>query len=788
MPLDDTVNQQLALLATHRRTLAHLLAQAAQYGGEVFAPPATANGIAQARAEIQRIKAALRAGGVVVEDELNELLPVAGAGPARLTPHQQRNRSRMLDRVETFWVSSVLEQSLSQVARVELGLQHAPNQVAHPWDTIVQRHAHPARAVAAGTPAIELFDEVGGALLILGAPGAGKTTLLLELARDLIARARREESQPIPVVFNLSTWAERQQPLQEWLVEELNQRYDVPGTLAHEWVEADAVLPLLDGLDEVRPEARDDCIAAINAYRQVRGFVSLAVCSRIADYEQLEAQLRLQGAVVVEPLTRQQIDSYFEQAGHPLATVRTALRDDPELWELIDTPLMLSIVAQTYKDASPTRLRASGTVEERWRQLFDDYIAAMFQRRSKPTDYPQQLTLRWLCWLARGMTRQAQTVFLVERLQPLWLATPAARLQYALLDRGLAGLAGGLIGVLALGVADVLLGGWISWVLLGLLFGLVALFFGGQTGIEMLQQRPTWRTIADALVGVLAGGLSGLLVGGLVGGLGGVLVGVLIGGLLGALLGVLTGKPGVSVRQVFVIEQLRWVWSKAWRSALSGLVFGLAYGLAHGLAYGLIARLVGHMLVAGPGGVLVMGLSVWLGGAPSAILFGKPGGLLVGALVFGLVFGLVGGVSGGPLTATIQVNQGIQRSARTALAFGLAGALVGVLVVGLGGMLGGFIVGPSSFLVVVFVGALVFGLIFGLGGALSFGGYACLSHLALRLILSRSGSLPLRLVPFLDDCVERIFLRKVGGGYIFVHRLLMEHFASLYDGPRAEHS
>jgi hypothetical protein len=25
----------------------------------------------------------------------------------------------------------------------------------------------------------------------------------------------------------------------------------------------------------------------------------------------------------------------------------------------------------------------------------------------------------------------------------------------------------------------------------------------------------------------------------------------------------------------------------------------------------------------------------------------------------------------------------------------------------------------------------------------------------------------------------RIFLREVGGGYIFVHRLLMEHFAAL---------
>jgi hypothetical protein len=71
-------------------------------------------------------------------------------------------------------------------------------------------------------------------------------------------------------------------------------------------------------------------------------------------------------------------------------------------------------------------------------------------------------------------------------------------------------------------------------------------------------------------------------------------------------------------------------------------------------------------------------------------------------------------------------------------------------------------------------------IIFALISALSLGGYACLSHFALRIVLDRNGSLPLRLVPFLDYCAERIFLRKVGGGYIFVHRLLMEHFASLY--------
>jgi hypothetical protein len=52
----------------------------------------------------------------------------------------------------------------------------------------------------------------------------------------------------------------------------------------------------------------------------------------------------------------------------------------------------------------------------------------------------------------------------------------------------------------------------------------------------------------------------------------------------------------------------------------------------------------------------------------------------------------------------------------------------------------------------------------------------------LRALLWRNGSLPLDTVRFLEYATERIFLRRVGGGYIFVHRLLQEHFASL-GGP-----
>ena len=61
-----------------------------------------------------------------------------------------------------------------------------------------------------------------------------------------------------------------------------------------------------------------------------------------------------------------------------------------------------------------------------------------------------------------------------------------------------------------------------------------------------------------------------------------------------------------------------------------------------------------------------------------------------------------------------------------------------------------------------------------------FGGGAVTLHLALHYLLYRKGCLPWNLVRFLDYAAERIFLRKVGGGYIFVHRLLQDYFASLY--------
>ena len=147
---------------------------------------------------------------------------------------------------------------------------------------------------------------------------------------------------------------------------------------------------------------------------------------------------------------------------------------------------------------------------------------------------------------------------------------------------------------------------------------------------------------------------------------------------------------------------------------------------------------------------------------------------------------LESGLSVGDIKIRDIPNQGVQRSAWNALVFGLGGLVFGLV----GGLVFGLVVGLVFGLSVWSVGGLYSTLAVGLGvglfGALNAGGQACLEHLALRILLVRNGSIPWNYVKFLDYAAERILLRKVGGGYIFIHRMLLEYFAARYDKSAVE--
>jgi hypothetical protein len=74
---------------------------------------------------------------------------------------------------------------------------------------------------------------------------------------------------------------------------------------------------------------------------------------------------------------------------------------------------------------------------------------------------------------------------------------------------------------------------------------------------------------------------------------------------------------------------------------------------------------------------------------------------------------------------------------------------------------------------------LFFGLQLGLGGVLFVGLAAAVQHYILRFWLSCTHTFPWKAVPFLDDATTCTLLRRVGGGYSFIHHLLLEYFADL---------
>ncbi len=647
-----------------------------------------------------------------------------------------RNRANMLRNVRAFWIDGVLQNSLHGVALMQLGLVQDPNAVEHPWEMVISLQDGRAEPLPPGARVLDVFDRLNGKLLLLGEPGSGKTTTLLELARDLLQRAAGDPRCAIPVVFNLSSWNSEYNSLVEWLADELSSKYQVPAQIATDWVQDDALLLLLDALDEIAPDQRGACVAAINEFREQHGFVDMIVCSRSADYRELEERLKLNGALVLQPLEDVQVDSYLRQFGDKLSAVRALLAEDATLREMSRSPLMLSIITLAYQGIKPQDLPQFDSLDARRKHLLDVYVERMFERRGGGQQpYTREHTLRYLRWLAQQMLAQKQSVLEIDDVQPDWL-TPQQRswyltffqlliiLTFGLTAGGITALTGANFGVqpgtafFAYGMAAVCTGWAITsnfWrlpgagVVGGLLFGLAAYVSADSDEIRL-----RW-AVATAVTIVVVD-----------------LIGISV-----------MQRSGIRSDRIASVELLRFGARavKPW-AGLGGLLAGVGAAVS---LNGLSASADQLLLSIGLGCLVSV---------PTALF--------------------VSGLTSDTVQRTTQPNEGMRRSFRNALRMGL---VIGCAL---------FIMG---FLITVPVHGLVFavslstfiGVAIGYVGAMIYGGLPLIQHVILRAVLAREGVIPWNLARFMDYAVSLIFLRRVGGGYIFVHRYLLEHFASQPD-------
>ena len=64
-----------------------------------------------------------------------------------------------------------------------------------------------------------------------------------------------------------------------------------------------------------------------------------------------------------------------------------------------------------------------------------------------------------------------------------------------------------------------------------------------------------------------------------------------------------------------------------------------------------------------------------------------------------------------------------------------------------------------------------------------YGGGNVANHFYLRFLLWLTKDLSWDLVAFLEFCVNRVFLHRVGGGYLFIHQTLQAYFVARSHQP-----
>lgn len=285
----------------------------------------------------------------------------------------------------------------------------------------------PEKQYPPGTKIIDIFDEMDDerTLLILGEPGSGKTTILAELANELIKRAQTNNNLLIPVMLSLSFWEESQN-INEWIVKQLFEFYQVPKDKGRLLVSNQELLLLIDGFDERKLEDQNLCVENLLSFINKNEHVKIVICSRTGtEREELLKKLTPRIAVRLQSLSEKEADGYLDKDFVP-TSFKNLIKEKDELQKLKIIPLFLYLIIDICKseNSQNTAFLLEGSDKEIRNKIFDKYIEKELKKWRIPHNHPKENVKYWLIWLAKQMNQESQEAFLIEKLQPKWLSLP----------------------------------------------------------------------------------------------------------------------------------------------------------------------------------------------------------------------------------------------------------------------------------------------------------------------------------------------------------------------------
>ncbi|WP_413114978.1 helix-turn-helix domain-containing protein [Streptomyces sp. CY1] len=617
-----------------------------------------------------------------------------------------------------------------------------------------------------------------GRLVILGRAGSGKSVLTGRFVLDHLAA--RTPADRVPVVFSVGSWDPTAVALRDWLVDRLVRDHphltaSAPGgsNLAVALIDADLILPVLDGFDEIAEGLRRVALETLNTTS-----MPLILTSRQAEFteavQDVGAPLVWAAGIRLAELTLDDLAAYLPLTARPAAR-RTGPGEEPvgggrtedgSVWDgvlaellaywdahrdpaqvplavVLRTPLMISLARTMYSEASrrnPAELLDTerfpdvSALEE---HLLAGFVPSVYRRpvaerapgRRSPGQGPApEHAERWLGYLAHHLARLGR-----EQQDLAWWQIGAS---LPLATRILTVVAASALCVF---VPELL----VCLVLLPQALGETLLLAG------------------------LTGPITGLA--------------------FGCVFCVVTAfgrEPFEPAR-----ARLRLPGTARRPGRGTGRTFAARFGTS----------LLGGFLV-GPGCACTLTLDHWL-------YYGQPMAdaavlkdTLIDMLAFGLIFGLGAGLVFG-LLATLETPLDIASAATPTRLLASNRMTVGrqilvlapalALTIGAGGQLVVDLLQPLFGPMAWGAGsALVYGVVGGVGGALAY----ALSFTAwgqwlvlCRVWLPLTGRLPWNTAAFLDDAYSRGVLRQTGAVYQFRHVRLQHHLDRSFREQQVHH-
>ncbi|MFD8151570.1 NACHT domain-containing protein [Streptomyces sp. NPDC059720] len=598
-------------------------------------------------------------------------------------------------------------------------------------------------------------------LVILGKPGMGKTTQLARLAHRLaveVLESTDDQSPPhVPVFLRLDTY--RGEPAEDWLVNAMSREYGVSGVLVRTWLSEHRLLPVLDGLDEVPEADRSKCVRELRRLRRVCPGMAVGCRTDEADLRRLAFTLRGRRYVEIQPPSRQDVQNYLAADREALADVHVALEEDPHLWPLLQSPMMLGFIRLAYADRRADDLRSPGTLTERRNRIFDAYVRECLRRERPHPDTAAERTLTWLTWLARTLTDRGEHVLYLDRLDLTWLSRTEQ-----ILPRTIPNLA---MSVCALGLP-------VLWVAAAVHAGIVRTSVAGagalaaamaitcavtayhseKRAVEAGEEgnEPTRGALAGPVAATSPLMVLMVFVMVYVAHIDLTAPGATVVGL--AFVWVAATQMEASLTDVFdPVEQMRWTWRRRERMIYTKAKFHIvrsALTLFVWLAIECLLGYVVHLVCPDP---------LWVGPAAAAVL--------------GVIYVLGNQFEPSLRDRRPRPNEGMRRTARFALLHGFAGLTVGI--VALTALIG--LAAPGHDLRRAGYVAVLLGVLFAVVRGFRYGGLAALRHWTIRAVLAYRGRTPYRYRRFLHAAEERVLVHRTDSGFFFPHRLLQLHLA-----------